>query len=293
MFQLDVLSDLSERIPYNVPDFPLYVGIGSIKYFHKYEAACHWHQDLEFCLILDGEMIYNVNGKTFEVQKGQGLFINSKRLHYHYCHNNKDCRYLVMTINPALFCTGFQTVNTFFENKFSTSGQDYIILTGCDVWHEELFQAIKKVHEELAKQNIDFFKAISLAALVSSITADKIQTVETNQKNDSERLTVLKMTGFIHKNYDSEISFNDVAAATNICRSKCYELFSKYIEQSPNTYLTNYRIQKSCVMLRNTYGSICEIALSCGFQNASYFTQVFRKVTGLTPKAYRERYRPL
>jgi transcriptional regulator GlxA family with amidase domain len=106
-------------------------------------------------------------------------------------------------------------------------------------------------------------------------------------------LTVLKMTGYIHKNYDSIISSNDVAAAATICRSKCYELFSKYIEQSPNTYLTNYRIQKSCEMLRNTYMSICEIAMSCGFQNASYFTQVFRKVTSLTPKNYRERFRTL
>ncbi|UKS27981.1 helix-turn-helix transcriptional regulator [Paenibacillus sp. HWE-109] len=65
-------------------------------------------------------------------------------------------------------------------------------------------------------------------------------------------------------------------------------MFNKYVGQTPNTYLTRYRIQKSCEMLKETKRSISEIALACGFQSSSYFTSIFRKQLGLVPQDYRK-----
>ncbi|WP_231507777.1 helix-turn-helix domain-containing protein [Bacillus sp. UNC41MFS5] len=98
-----------------------------------------------------------------------------------------------------------------------------------------------------------------------------------------------EMTGFIHHHYDHKITLDDIAAAGSICRSRCCELFSNHIGQTPNTYLVRYRIQKSCEMLLETNRSISEIAMVCGFQSASYFSYVFRKETGLTPQDYRKK----
>ncbi len=96
------------------------------------------------------------------------------------------------------------------------------------------------------------------------------------------------MTGFIHKNYGDKITIAQIAASGNVCRSKCFELFDRYMIKTPNAYLTDYRIQKSRELLNGTACTISEIALACGFQSASYFTQVFRQTLGLSPKAYRE-----
>ncbi len=57
-------------------------------------------------------------------------------------------------------------------------------------------------------------------------------------------MAIWKMTGFIQDHYDLKITLSDIAAAGSICRSRCCELFSKYIGQTPNTYLVRYRIQK-------------------------------------------------
>ena len=52
-------------------------------------------------------------------------------------------------------------------------------------------------------------------------------------------------------------------------------------------YLVHYRINKSIQFLKNTHLSILEISQMCGFTSPSYYTSVFKKETGLTPKAYR------
>ena len=44
---LEVFSDMSERVNYNLLGFPLYVREGELCNFVRY-AACHWHPDLEF-----------------------------------------------------------------------------------------------------------------------------------------------------------------------------------------------------------------------------------------------------
>ena len=50
-------------------------------------------------------------------------------------------------------------------------------------------------------------------------------------------------------------------------------------------------MEKAGELLTITDGTITEIALSCGFNSASYFTEVFSRKKGCTPKEYREKRR--
>ena len=69
---------LSENVAYNHPDFPAYIKKRQLSSYPDFRAVSHWHDDLEFILILDGTMIYNVNGKKIPLQTGEGLFVNSR-----------------------------------------------------------------------------------------------------------------------------------------------------------------------------------------------------------------------
>ncbi|HHX37976.1 MAG TPA: helix-turn-helix transcriptional regulator, partial [Clostridiaceae bacterium] len=55
-----------------------------------------------------------------------------------------------------------------------------------------------------------------------------------------------------------------------------------------NRYINHYRIQWAIEFLDSNY-SITDIALKVGFKDAKYFSQVFKKQTGLTPNAYRKK----
>lgn len=96
------------------------------------------------------------------------------------------------------------------------------------------------------------------------------------------------MIGYIQKHYAEEISLNDIAAAGIMCRSKCCALFKHTLQQTPFEYLLHYRIQKSLSLLAAGTLTITAIATTCGFNGASYYTEVFRKIIGVSPSVYRK-----
>jgi two-component system response regulator YesN len=51
--------------------------------------------------------------------------------------------------------------------------------------------------------------------------------------------------------------------------------------------LNHFRVEKACALMDETHLNINQIALDCGFNDQSYFTKVFRRYTGTTPKQYR------
>lgn len=93
---------------------------------------------------------------------------------------------------------------------------------------------------------------------------------------------------YIHKHYAENISVDDIALFGGMCRSKCCRLFSQMTGQTPNVYLTHYRIARSCKLLKETNMSISETADACGFQSASHFIAVFKKTIGISPQKYRK-----
>lgn len=93
---------------------------------------------------------------------------------------------------------------------------------------------------------------------------------------------------YIEKNYSKEISIDDLCSELNI--NKCYFccVFKNETGQTFINYLNNYKVEKSKELLTNTDYSLLDIALSVGFNNQSYYSTVFKKLTNQTPIKYRE-----
>jgi AraC-like DNA-binding protein len=289
--ELEVFSDLSEELNYNLPDFPLYVRKGALNHFDNNAAACHWHPDLEFILVLDGEMEYFINGEIVRIERGNGIFVNSKRMHYGFSSKKLDCTFIVVVIHPSLLGENTYVGKVYWDEKFGSTTEDYIMITSQSSWGTEILHSLHRIYEEMNSTPCKPLRLLSLASSLCADVGDHIQRAPGKINDDQSWIAVWKMTGFIHHHFDLKVTLDDIATAGSVCRSKCCELFGNYIGQTPNTYLVRYRIQKSSEMLMETNRSISEIAMRCGFQSASYFSSVFRNETGLTPKHYRKKVR--
>lgn len=284
---LEVFSDLSERLHYNDPNFPLYARKDVLRRY-GYAAVCHWHPDLEFILVLDGAMDYFVNGEFVHIAAHNGIFVNGKRLHYGFSENKADCTFIAAVIHPALFSESSQAVKGYLDRKFGSGTEDFLLLSPNVPWQRGDLCLINQLCEEMQKNKGNPLRCLSRAAILCADIGDHIQQVSGHPMDDPLRTIVLNMTGFIHRHYETKITLNDIAASGAVCRSKCCELFNRYVGQAPNAYLMRYRITKGCEMLRETNRTICEAAIACDFQSASYFSYVFRKEVGLTPQSYRK-----
>lgn len=99
---------------------------------------------------------------------------------------------------------------------------------------------------------------------------------------------VYKVIEYIKANYRRHISLEEVAQTTYMSRTYLSSLFKKETGYSLSEYINLIRVDRAQTFLVDSDMSIAEIARMCGFEDQSYFTKVFRKVTGVTPKKYRD-----
>ena len=98
---------------------------------------------------------------------------------------------------------------------------------------------------------------------------------------------VAKAMEFIRHNYSQGILIADVAEYVGINRSYLFTLFQEHLHQSPQEYLTQFKIRRACELLRTTQYSLLNIAHSCGYKDAVVFSKAFKQVMGMAPGHYR------
>ncbi|MEA5074515.1 MAG: PocR ligand-binding domain-containing protein [Eubacterium aggregans] len=94
---------------------------------------------------------------------------------------------------------------------------------------------------------------------------------------------------YIGDAYSEKITLNDLARHLHISSNYISQLFKREVGVNFTGYLNNIRIQKSLTYLEHEDLSIADIAVQVGFGDQSYYTKVFKKLLGETPKQYRKR----
>lgn len=286
---LEIFSDLSERLKYNHPDFPMCVYKDAPRTRDARAFAYHWHTDLEFLLMLEGSMTYYVNGKAVPVTSGTAIFVNSKRLHRGVAGPVDSYSYILATVHPSLLGENSPAGKAYLDRKFGLDAEDYLLLTPKVPWQQEILDEILELHKQMESDPDNLLRLLSRAAFLCACTAERLQELPADSGDSDQMAIIHEMTGYIHQQYESKLTVDDIAAAGSVCRSRCCQLFKKHLRLTPNNYLIQYRIQKSCEMLKETNRPVSEIALACGFQSASYFAHVFHKQLGETPQEFRKK----
>ena len=96
---------------------------------------------------------------------------------------------------------------------------------------------------------------------------------------------------YVAENFcDPNISLISVARHVGLSSAHFSTVFSQTLGRSFINYLTAMRIEKAKSLLANTNMKLSDIAMEIGYNEPNYFSHVFRKVEGMTPKEYRNLY---
>lgn len=279
-------SDASENVAYNIPGFPAYIKKGQLSSYSNFRAVSHWHDDLEFILILDGKMSYDVNGQKIALQTGEGIFVNSRCFHYGYSDTHTECFFICILLSPLLL-----SINPYFiQNCLNPLIQNihfpYQKLNPAIQWQNSILHDLETLYE-MNTNEMHPFIILEKSVHIFRLLSENMNFLPDYDKDTDDVLMLTAMIGYVQKNYPNKILLKDISSAGNCCKTKCTSLFQKYLNTSPMIYLNRYRLEKSTFLLRNATMSITEIAYACGFSNTSYFCELFHKYYNTSPRRFR------
>ncbi|WP_025704497.1 response regulator transcription factor [Paenibacillus graminis] len=106
---------------------------------------------------------------------------------------------------------------------------------------------------------------------------------------DKYRELIDKVKQYIREQYDNEqLSLNDISSQVRVSPSHLSKTFSQATGQTITEFLTATRMDKAKELLKSTGHKTFEIAFSVGYNDQHYFSNLFKKVTGMTPMEYRK-----
>jgi AraC-like DNA-binding protein len=94
---------------------------------------------------------------------------------------------------------------------------------------------------------------------------------------------------YLAKNYARCVALDEIAAALDVSSYHLSHIFSAESDFSLFSYLTNLRIEKACVLLREGRLNVSEVAQAVGYSDANYFAKVFRRQTNQSPRQFAAR----
>lgn len=143
-------------------------------------------------------------------------------------------------------------------------------------------ESIQQMSQQADNSVFDFMK------WAQAITTRTIDSIRDAHKAES---VVERAKRYIHENFKQELSREDVAAHVYLTGDYLAKVFKSETGLTIKEYLNDCRIHAAKQKLLESQASISEIAMESGFDTLSYFSTVFKKLTGETPIAYRSKHK--
>lgn len=281
-------EDNSEIFQYDFENYFAYSHIGKAENYPNQICRAHWHEDLEFILVLSGNLTDYINGIAVPLRTGQGILINSKQLHESY-YNDPHCTYHCTLLHPMLLCASRQIEREYVDPVLS--GPPYILLDSGVDWQKKIMDRLMEIYQWRDRDGAP----LKIQSLFNEIWLSLYERLFQRQrgtafpKGSDRGLTVLKeMILYVQRNYREKICLEDIARAGTVSKSTCLSLFKKYLRDTPVNYLILYRLKKAAGLLRSTDLSVTDTAFETGFSNISYFIKTFRGLYACSPLEYRK-----
>ncbi len=217
--------------------------------------------DLTF--VRSGELSYIINEKSFTVKAGEAMYCPTGARRYRFKG----------TQSADYFSVNFKCAP---EEKLDLP---YHIKDALTPEIEEYFKNIMKLVDRTGEY--DKFKCDAYTSLIAYATLER-------KPESIENRYLTGMKSYISENWNKKISIGDVTSAAGLSRSYGAAFFKEHTGMPVMNYIIRVRIGKACEMLKYSDDMIYEIAENTGFKDLYYFSNMFKKIVGMSPKKYRE-----
>ena len=291
-----ILTDdsLRELCVHGTPDFPLQINHDNLYDFQGNHIRCHWHGEIEISLVSEGRVQYLAGGKSYRLQKKEGLIVNANTPHM-MTPASENARIISIIFHPSFL---YGTPGSFLELEMIRPYLESAELAAVPLRpdNREEQELLERFYEtdRLCLEK-PFAYQLQVYGLLSDAFARMLrnhrQILQSRQKVGTEKLQRLQLIlDYIHQHYQTSLSLGQLSSRIPMSRENCCRFFRQMTGCTISQYLNDYRIFRSIHLMKTTAYSLSSIASLTGFSNASRFAAAFRKKTGCSPSEYRRNH---
>lgn len=225
-------------------------------------------------ILLEGKCTYFVNGEKIEMNKNDALLLtpgtHRERL------RNSDYTHIVVFNFYVDDSTGFS--NTFFKNSVNLTIKKLL-----DIYPYKTFILLpnSSASSDITKQSI------VLRNILNCILVELSESLNCQSENHH----IIKILNFINNNITRPITLNDVSQSIHLSKEYTARLFKKEMGMTVSEYINKQKLALAKDMLENNSISLKAIANNLGYDNYTYFTQIFKETFGISPQKMRNEFK--
>jgi AraC-like DNA-binding protein len=272
-----VITELAQH-PLSQGLYPL--GMGYYRQASGHQMARTIHDDNLLIYCLDGEGEINVNDYNFRIKTGDILLI-PKGIPHTYKARKK---------NPwTIYWVHFHGHHApdFVEHlsQREASNRKFVIPIGIHSRLASDFEALLEARESTYNLNAYICAANQLRQILSHIAL--LQPLA-RQKQARGGLDIEKIHSLMQARVHEQLDLDTLTETVNLSK---YHFVKKYKEVTGTTPINHFiqlKIERACHLLDTTVNGINEVAFAVGYEDAYYFSRIFKKLMGVSPSQYRK-----
>ena len=250
---------------------------------------CHWQEEVEILRVEKGGLSLLIDGTETQLYSGNVAFINPGQMHQMKGLTQDTMYYAyVFPMKALLFeredLAQVKLLRPLLDNQIGFP----IVLPDRGILIDRIRDKIDAIIEWNQSRPVGY-EILTKAGLLEIICILKQQDCFIQYHSTRQNDVCKEILLYIQDHYREKIAIPDIARAVGISENYFSSFFAKHLKRSFANYLTEYRINQSCILLETTELSITDIALECGFSTPSYYIQSFRKWKKMTPYRYKHR----
>lgn len=253
---------------YDKKDTPVnYLSCGCWDY---YQPCFHWHSSIEVLYFYKGAGEVTIDGIVYTIAPGDIYVINQNQLHSF--HGTPFMEYHCILIDENfLIQNAVDVANIQFETLIRSEKVRELYLNIVDELNASLDYSAAGVRSETLRfiTHIARYYSVATGAYISS-----------------PNTSLQHALNYINAHFVEKINIEDIVEEINLSRYHFFRIFKQAVGMTPMQYINTMRCNKAKQLLNKKKYSINEIAVECGFENASYFSKTFKKYTGMLPSDY-------
>lgn len=214
---------------------------------------------------------------------------------------NFDLNHFIELVKDRLFNAAFDYLKSHIEylaGRYSNDSFEFKSFLGNIIFNIiVLLDSLKYDTQELERNKYSYFTNINEAENVEEAVDEFHRFLEEVRKimmlhggSDEQANNLDKILSYIEQHYTEPLRLSEIAAHFHFNASYLSSYFSTHHKEGFSEYLNRIRIKKSMELLENSPVTISNISGMVGYSDHSYYCKVFKRITGMSPGAYRKEY---